>query len=129
MAGHAHCEQANGAACTTDGNCLASSICDGSAGCTGANLRMACSPATGLDAVQCYGRCTAYCSSPPVTAETALFNRGAAQPCDPGPCHLHADRYMPTCSLSSMTCCSTPDLGSVQTSRQCAVLCSMHHVS
>ena len=52
-------------------------MCDASAGCTGANLRTTCSAATGLDAVQCYGRCTNYCAAPAVTAQTALYNRGA----------------------------------------------------
>lgn len=69
--------QANGAACTKDSDCLSSSACDASAGCTGANVRSVCNPATGLDSVQCYGRCTAFCSMPAVTTETTKFNRGA----------------------------------------------------
>jgi len=71
--------QADGSACTTDSGCQSSSACDASAGCTGANLRTSCSPATGLDSVQCYGRCT-NCAVPAVTAETALYNRGARPP-------------------------------------------------
>ena len=70
--------QANDAACTKDSDCQSSSTCDASAGCTGSNLRSACSPVTGLDSVQCYGRCTPFCSVPAVAAETAKFNRGAA---------------------------------------------------
>ena len=69
--------QANGAACIKDGDCLSSSMCDASAGCTGANLRSACNPVTGLDTVQCYGRCTPFCGVAAVVAETAKFNRGA----------------------------------------------------
>ncbi len=72
--------QADGSACTTDSSCQSSSACDASAGCTGANLRTSCSPATGLDSVQCYGRCTNYCAVPAVTTETALYNRGAQPP-------------------------------------------------
>jgi len=70
------CYQANGAACTKDSQCMGSSTCDASAGCTGPNLKTSCSPSTGLDSVQCYGRCTDFCSVPAVVKETALYNHG-----------------------------------------------------
>ncbi|KAK9833334.1 hypothetical protein WJX81_007578 [Elliptochloris bilobata] len=77
---------ADSAACTKDAQCLGSSVCDASAGCTGANLRTMCNPVTGLDSVQCYGRCTPFCNVSAVVAETALYNRGVCSGANDASC-------------------------------------------